>query len=68
VNRIRFCTSPSGVTTISRMRFSESLRNSMCRNVTARRLGVITTPANCVSCESRFDAAWMTRCGLSGCS
>src|SRR5437762_1269724 len=45
VERMRFCTSPSGVTTMSRTRFSESRRNSMWRKVRARRRGVITTPA-----------------------
>jgi hypothetical protein len=64
---MRFCTSPSGVTTISRMRFSDRRRNSMCLKVITRR-GVITTPANCVSCDSRLDAVWITRCGLSGSS
>ena len=33
----------------------------MWRKVTARRRGVITTPANWVSCESSCDADWMTR-------
>ena len=30
------------------------------------RIHQITTPANWVSCDSRLDAVWITRCGLSG--
>ena len=44
VCRMRFCTSPSGVTMISRTRRSDSRRNSMWRNDASRRLGVIRRP------------------------
>ena len=52
VCRMRFCTSPSGVTMISSTRRSDRRRNSRWRNDASRRFGVITTPANCVSCDS----------------
>ena len=42
-----------GVTRISSTRRSARRRNSRWRNAASRRLGVITTPANCVSCDSR---------------
>ena len=31
----------------------------MWRKVTARRRGVMTTPAKCVSCESSCEADWI---------
>ena len=50
--RIRFSTSPRGVTRISRTRWSDRRRNSRCRKPASTLRGVITTPANCVSCDN----------------
>jgi hypothetical protein len=50
------------------VRFSDRRRNSIWRKVSARRRGVITTPAKLVSCDSSCEAALIARCGLSGCS
>ncbi|MNT48456.1 hypothetical protein D3C72_1852380 [compost metagenome] len=61
---MRFCTSPSGLTMISRMRLSDSRMNSICRNACARR-GVITTPAKCDRLDSVRAAAVIMRCGPS---
>jgi len=65
---MRFCTSPSGVTMISRMRFSDSRMNSICLNTWLRR-GVSTTPANCDRFDSTLAAAATTFCcGSPACS
>ena len=68
VCRMRFCTSPSAVTRISSTRRSDSRRNSRWRNAASRRLGVITTPANWVSCDRRPAAALTSCCGRSATS
>jgi hypothetical protein len=47
--RIRFWTSPSDVTMMSRTRFSDSARNSMCRKLASRRL--VIHARRSVSCE-----------------
>ncbi len=43
------------MTRITRTRFSESGRNSICRKVTRGALGTVTTPAMRVNSESMLD-------------
>ncbi len=65
VCRMRFCTSPSAVTRMSSTRRSARRRNSRWRNAASRRRGVMTTPANCVSCDSNPAAVLTSCCGRS---
>lgn len=58
---MRFCTSPSGVTMISRILLSDSRMNSTCLNTWLRR-GVSTTPANWDRLDSTLAAAATTFC------